>query len=265
MKYSINTCPIYISSSDAYSDLWPIFFELFKKFWPEYTGVLYLNTECKTYSFDGLNIVCTTVGRSKSFGKTFRDGLEKIDTTNVLLIMIDYFFMGNVNHDLLNDYYEFFVEKDFDSICLTRNSYTNSQWTGYKNIFKVNAPSENMFSYQIGFWKKDVLYKMALPHESPWLSEWYGTLRANTMNINLAHIDGTQVIPYLDEGALHKGKWVSPMVKFLDENSYKINYQTRGFFIGDKTSVLARLKARVETFVPRLLSNIHLAKLKYLR
>lgn len=34
----MKTCPIFISSADSYSDLWPVFFKLFKEYWPEWGG-----------------------------------------------------------------------------------------------------------------------------------------------------------------------------------------------------------------------------------
>jgi serine/threonine protein kinase len=263
MKHNINQCPIFISSSDSYSDLWPIFFDLFKKFWPEFSGVIYLNTEEQIFHFEGLNIICTQVGKSKHFGQTFRAGLDKIAAPNVLLIMIDYFLMGSINHNMITDYYEYFQENNYDSICLVRNDYGNSERVGFKDLNRVLAPSKNMFSYQIAFWRKDVLYKMALPHESPWLSEWYGTLRANVMKIKLAHISGPPVVPYLLEGALHKGKWVPEILEFLSTYSYKIDYDQRGYFKGDDTNISARLKARIKTFRPRFLSNLNLVRLQF--
>lgn len=263
MKPNINECPIFISSSDSYSDLWPIFFDLFKKFWPEFSGVIYLNTESKTFVFDGLKIECTQVGKFKYFGQTFRAGLDKVSGQEVLLIMIDYFFMEKIDHQLITEYYQHFRKHNYDSICLNRNAYSSSEPVGFKDLNRVIAPSKNMFSYQIAFWKKEVLYKMALPHESPWLSEWYGTLRANTLKIKLGHIDGLSVISYLEEGALHKGKWVPAIISFLSMFSYDIEYEKRGYFTTDNTSLRARLTARVKTTKPRILSNYQLLKLRF--
>jgi hypothetical protein len=263
MTHNIDKYPIFISSSDSYSDLWPIFFDLFKKYWPEFSGVIYLNTEKQLFAYEGLNIVCTQVGIFKHFGQTFRAGLDKVPDPNVLLIMIDYLFMGEINHQVITDYYQYFNENNYDSLCLRVNNYSNSEPIGFKQLNRVLAPSKNMFSYQIAFWRRDVLYKMALPHESPWLSEWYGTLRANVMKIKLAHIVGPAVIPYLGEGALQKGKWVPPILDFLLKFSYEIDYEKRGYFTGDNISIRARLKARVKTFRPRLLSNLDLVGLKY--
>lgn len=255
----MNSCPVFISSSDSYSDLWPIFFDLFKKYWPEYEGIIYLNTENKDFQFAGLTIICTHVGKN-SFGRTFRAGLNRVNSPYLLLIMIDYFFMGKVNHEQLNNYFEFFIKQDIDSLCLISNPYTKAERLNYKDINRVIPPSKDMFSFQIAFWKKSILYEMILPHETPWLSEWYGTLRANEMKLKLAYAATEKPIPYLAEGALHKGKWVEPMILFLQDIGYHVDFNKRGFFQEKPKTLQDRINGRINTFLPRCFSNIDLFK-----
>lgn len=258
----MNKYPIFVSSSDAYSDIWPIFFELFKRYWPEYEGAIYLNTENKDFQFDGLHIVCTRVGNNR-FDKTFRLGLDQVDSPYLMLIMIDYFFMGKVNHDQLNEYFNYFKTQNFDSLCLVTNPYTKIAKLDYKDIYLVVPPSKDMFSYQIAFWQKSVLYEMALPHESPWLSEWYGTARANEMQLKLAFTTTEKPIPYLAEGALHKGKWVQAMITFLQNIDYQVDFNKRGFFEDIPATLQDRIKGRINTFLPRCLSNLDLLKRRF--
>lgn len=260
----MNQYPIFISSSDAYFDLWPIFFDLFKKYWPEFDGLIYLNTEHKEFYFEGLNIICTHVG-SNSFGKTFRAGLDKVDSPYLLLIMIDYFFMEKVKNELMNDYFVFFKAQCLDSLCLIAKTYKNILPLKFKDVYKVIPPSQDMFNYQIAFWNKTTLYQMVLPHETPWLSEWYGTLRANQMNLKLAFTATEIPIQYLAEGALHKGKWVKPIVDFFTEISYSIDYTQRGLFDIKPDTYVKRGRSRLITFIPRVLSNLDLFKRKWIK
>jgi hypothetical protein len=98
-----------------------------------------------------------------------------------------------------------------------------------------------MFSLQIAFWKTEKLREMVFPHENPWMTEWFGTRRANALKISLAFPPKkAEPSVYLAEGALHKGKWVDPMVNFLTANGYVVDYKARGYFqevpmtIGDR-------------------------------
>ena len=81
----MNDFSIFVSSSDNYSDIWDLFFDMFQKFWPEFQGKIYLQTETKDYRHDGLNIVCTKVGKHRFFGETLRAGLAKVKEDNILL------------------------------------------------------------------------------------------------------------------------------------------------------------------------------------
>jgi hypothetical protein len=252
-------CPIFISSSDSYSDLWPIFFDLFVKYWPEFQGKIYLNTESKTYTHEGLDLCCTQVGHLASFGQTFRAGIDTVDSDDILLIMIDYFFMGDVKSDMLEEYFRYFKKHDLDSLCLIKNPYTETRPSDHKDLFLVIPPSQDMFNFQIAFWKKTTLYDMVLPHESPWLSEWYGTLRANRMKIKL-FFTIKMPIEYLAEGALHKGKWVKEMMFFLNELSFQVDYDKRGVFKGDDLSLLGRTRKRLDTLIPRIKSQLDLIR-----
>jgi len=251
---------IFISSSDAYSDLWPIFFELFRKFWPEYQGEVYLNTETRNYSFDGIDIRCTKVGNLGDFGKVFRAGLDSVNSQNILLIMIDYFFMGRVDDNLLNEYYEIFKRSNLHSLCLVRNPYTHSIPLGELDLELVTPPSQDMFSFQIAFWKKDILMEMVLPHETPWLAEWYGTARANQMGLRLAYPIDRSPITYLAEGALHKGKWVPQIINYLIDSNYQIDFSKRGLYVEKTATIGQRVKGRFMTFLPRCLSNLDLTR-----
>jgi len=102
---------LFVSSSDAYEDCWYPFFFLLKKFWPDCDLPIILNTESKAFAFEGLNLTCTKTGKQQSFGKTFHAGLERVNTDNILLIMIDYFIMRDVNETYLRDAYKTFIQR----------------------------------------------------------------------------------------------------------------------------------------------------------
>ena len=51
-----NEITVLVNSCDEYSEIWDVFFTLFKKYWPQCEYPIVLNTESKSYSFDGLDI-----------------------------------------------------------------------------------------------------------------------------------------------------------------------------------------------------------------
>jgi len=241
----MKNCPVFVSSADSYSDLWPVFFDLFKLHWPEYNGTIYLSTNEKTFSYEGLNIQCTQVGKLKNFGSTFRAGLDQIESERVLLMMIDYIFMGRVNVLKMKEYFENFTSLDMDSLCLLHPNYPDLKPSKFPDIQIIRIPSNDVFSYQIAFWKKETLYEMALSHENPWTSEWYGSRRANKMNIFAGCLseEAALPVPYDPAGCLHQGKWLINAIEYLNSINYPVDIQKRGYF-DDSPTVKKRIKAK---------------------
>lgn len=236
---------IFISSADSYSDIWPVFFHFFKFYWPEYDGIIYLNTESKDYKHEGLNIICTKVGKQGVFGKTFRSGLKLVKDDIILLIMIDYLFMDKVRVDLIARYFDIFRNLDADALFLVHHNSLKIN-TLYEDVELVAPPAKDMFSYQIAFWKKESFYEMALPHESPWTSEWYGTKRANKMKMKIGCISSNFYMPisYDLAGCLHKGKWLQEAVEHLNKHHYKYNFLLRGFYSAQKQNFSYKVKMK---------------------
>jgi len=243
----MNNYTIFISSSDSYADIWDLFFDLFKKYWPEYNGEIVLNTEKLNYTRLDLNIRCTKVGMLGSFGKVLRAGLDSVTTDKVLLIMIDYIFMGKVNHQKVNEYYQYFCENKLDSLCLEYQGYPNVTSANHPDLVNVIPPAPHiMFSYQIAFWTKAMLREMALPHENPWMSEWYGSQRAEKMRIKLVcpKKEIQLPIPYDLAGCLHQGKWLDNAVEFLHSIGYTVNFDKRGYYVDGYSTLKYRLEAK---------------------
>ena len=73
---------------DAYADLWENFFILFKKYWPDFDGEIIFNTESKSYSNEGLNIVMP-----KSFRSWDRGARDYIMHSNRVLAIKSYLYL----------------------------------------------------------------------------------------------------------------------------------------------------------------------------
>ncbi|MBW4026355.1 hypothetical protein [Acidipila rosea] len=255
---------LFVSSSDDYEDCWLPFFTLLKKFWPDCTLPIILNTENKSFSLEGLNILCTQTGKQSSFGKTFHAGLEHVKTPNILLIMIDYFIMKEVNLRYLRDAYSAFIEENLDAIYLVDMKTIKETKALRDNLFLIAGPGQDRFSFQAALWKKSSIRKYVLKHENPWLSEYFGSLRFKYSNDRIAFVDeSAEPFKYLHTGALHKGGWIKETVPDLENLGISLDWQKRGFYSWRKLSLLQRLKKRRRTATQEVKSRLHLIGMKY--
>ncbi|MHB9141310.1 MAG: hypothetical protein ACYC25_05505, partial [Paludibacter sp.] len=229
----MNNYTVFIDTSDSYSDIWPIFFDMFQLYWSDFDGTIFLNTETKTYKHDKLDIISTKVGKFNDYGKYLRAGLDMIDSECLMYFPVDCIFMGKVEKNTLDRYFRFFAENDLDSFSLIHQSYRELKQTDVNGISLVIPPTENMFSTQIAFWKKSTFYQLILPHENPWSAEWYGTQRANKMKIKLAcpTTNADNPLHYDLHGCLGKGKWLNNAIEHLNSLNYEVDFECRGFYV----------------------------------
>ena len=263
----MNRYTIFIDSIDSYSDIWPVFFDMFYRYWPDFEGTIFLNTETKTYKHDKFDIVCTEIGKFNDYGKRFRAGLDMTESDWVMYFPIDCIFMGQVETNKLDHYFNFFKENDLDSFSLAYQSYRELKQTDVKGVSLVIPPTSNMFSTQIAFWKKSTLYQLILPHENPWSAEWFGTKRANKMKIKLACPSTKNDNPLIYDlhGCLGQGKWLSNAIEHLQKLNYQVDFEQRGYFSEPVLTIKYRLKQKWMLVCDGLRGSYwNLIKIKYI-
>lgn len=258
----MRNCTVFVSSADSYSDIWDLFFGLFHKYWPEFEGKIVLNTQEKSYSYPGLDIKCTNVGYLNGFGRTLRAGLDQVETEYVLFFLIDFIFMGKVKNGKLENCFEYFVRNNLDALCLIYQNLPMASCPDSSEISKC-LPSFHFFNYQVSFWKKNMLKEMALPHENPWSSEWYGNIRAIQANLDIRTINdkSNDIFIYNIAGCLRRGRWLPDAVAFLKKEGHKIDYSKRGLYKKAHSTFKTRLKLKL-TFILHGLKGSYWKKIK---
>lgn len=255
---------LFVSSSDAYEDCWYPFFFLLRKFWRACDLPIILNTETKSFTLEGLNITSTKTGKQRSFGKMFHAGLDQVSTDNILLIMIDYFITKNVNEAYLHDAYSAFIQERLDALCLVEMTTIKETTFLQDGVSLVSGPGQDRFSFQTAIWKKSSIRKYLLSHETPWLSERFGSLRYKYTKDRIAFVSKEiEPFKYPHTGVLHEGKWISAAIPGLEELGISMDWQKRGFHEWKQLSLAQRIGRRRKTAIQEAISIVHLLGLKY--
>ena len=113
--YKDGLCTVLESSCDAYDDLWYPFFTILKKQWPELSNYnIVLNTESKSYHYEGLHIKCFelySVGKKITWGKRLIETLERIDSKYIIFLLDDFFLTDRVDQSKIDKCVDY-LEKD---------------------------------------------------------------------------------------------------------------------------------------------------------
>ena len=270
---------IFVNTTDKFEDAWYPFFKLFAKYWPDYNGKIYLNTEYKTFQFPGLNIIsirnCLAHKDADTitWSQCLKRALEVIDTDVILYMQEDYFLNGIVKNDIVTGYVSKMTEYNINCLHLTdqnnKGPFSPSEFTDF---WLINQKNKDLISCQAALWKKSFLEKYIRPWESPWQFETNGTKRANltddkfyTVSREIYRSAFNEIIPYIFTGIV-QGRWNEDVVNLFAENNIGIDYNKRGFTkdINGKT-LKQRLKKRVHNFPTETISAADLLTLKFRR
>jgi len=263
---------IFVNTTDTFEDCWLPFFKLFKHYWPNYKGKIYLNTEYKDFNFEGLNISCleNSVGINKklTWSECLLIALSKIDSENILYLQEDYFFNDFVQAELLNEFYEKFIKLNCECLHLTDQSTSGPyKETSDKMIWEIEKIAPYRISCQAAYWKKDMLRSYLRKHETAWHFEHYGTKRSTkkngkfcVVNTNRFGCGKIEILPYVFTGII-KGKWNEKVKSLFENHNINVDYTKRGFFFNtqnDKTFLQKFKDFKYADFKARLKSEVDL-------
>jgi len=270
-----NNFSILINTTDSFEDCWLPFFTLFKKYWPEYSGKIYLNTETKVFSYPGLNIISVqnnlaTPKTRITWSECLIRALNSIDSEVILYMQEDYFLNNNVKNDIIENFVQLMQDNnEIDCIHLTDQGSPAEKQSKYDNLWTIPQKHQDRISCQAALWKRDVLKQYIRNYESAWNFEWWGSKRASILKHNFYVVNKSwvklntfEIIPYIFTAVIG-GKWFKEVVPLCEKHNIKIDYAKRGFFEYRKQTITNKIKAKLKRFPVELRSSFGLILLKF--
>lgn len=203
-------------SCDAYDDLWPPFFSLLTKHWPDCPFQVYLGTERKTYYGNyGLTTLHSHVDR-RDWSGLLIDYLGQISNERVLIMLEDFFMRSRVATDEVMRCLQFSqIHKAVQTRLIPRPPPT-TRMAGEDLIGECELGSPYRLCAQAAIWDRRALRDLLRPGESIWQFEREGNKRASMQNSGFYSV-WRSVLPYEGLFAHHvveKGKWL-PFEKWI--------------------------------------------------
>lgn len=254
---------ILVNTTDSFEDCWLPFFLLFKKYWPDYTGKIYLNTETKDFKYADFNIVSIkNNGHKCTWSECLYKALEFAEEDILLYLQEDYFINGFVDHRKIMELLDCMLESDYSCLHLTDQCTSGPFKFRSNEIWEIEKKAPYRISTQAAFWRSAGLKKYLNINETAWQFETNGTKRSQyfedrimCINQELYGVGKHELIPYVFTGII-KGKWNIDIVDVFMKNEIKIDYEKRGFL--EKQNVFIRIKNKVQImlFLKRIVKKV---------
>ncbi len=176
---------VLVVSCDGYSDLWALFFELFKKFWPDCPFKIYLLSNTLKTEFHGVENI--PVGKDISWSDNLLKAIGCINEEYVLLFIDDLFLCRPVDTKDVQQVFGW-IEAHKPN-CVRMNCYAdnvpveNKPDKPYNNLVGIVSPSMNYrVSTVLTVWKTGFLSSMLRRNENAWEFEINGSRRSNAFD-----------------------------------------------------------------------------------
>lgn len=230
-------CALVIHSCDAYEDIWPAFFTALKDNWSQCDVDIYLNTETRSFKFDGFNIVSVNqdgFGKGVAWGKRLLGLMKRIDRPYIISLFDDFLLEAAVDVKTLEECLQL-LQNDKDIAAFYFLSIPGADRSdGIHRDFNF---LENFTDYKINsapaIWRKSSLMKFTGENDNPWAWEVFGTARTyfEKEKFYSAKNNDRMVFKYNYAlgGAIRRGKWVASVIKpILEKYNLSLDLNKRG-------------------------------------
>lgn len=204
MTESKSDVAVVINSCDEYSDLWPSFFDVWFRFWPDLPYPLYLVSNTKTYP--DKRVLPLPVGEGLNWSKRTKRTFELLPHRHILLSTEDFYLMRPVDTALVLRLHDVMVAEKAVYLRMMANPPPDVPHPTVPELGYVakGAPYRN--SGQLAFWDRHMMLGLINPDESPWEFEEIGQRRSDAIDEPFLSVQkGVDPIAY--HNMIRRGKW----------------------------------------------------------
>lgn len=222
-----------VMSCDKYSSVWYPYFELIKKYWPDHPERIYLSSETRGYSCEGLDITVINSNKVEPWSQRLLDVLAQIEEEYIIFSLEDFFLLEQVKTDRIEECLNWMKEDKSIAECRLTTYDTITKGEYYKNtVFRI-CPSEHPYRIdtQFAIWRKSYLMSVLNPMETPWQFEGRASARSQALPDKLlwlspsplnTHDLSDMIVPYFNKPAdgygIAWGKWMPNNKKWFKQN-----------------------------------------------
>ncbi len=211
---------ILVLSCDDYSYLWPTYFTLLDKYYPNHPEV-YLSTETKKCD------LCKTINtNSQVWTERYRKAVEQIPDDYILVMLEDFFIRQPVNEEEINNIEKMMKTNSDIAVCNFELKYRDCIPTAYEKYDKQKNKQMYLNSCQPSLWNKETLIERLQKPQTAW--EWETSV-IDSPYLNLINNTKDYIIdigyrhqPLTEGWGVTRGKLTKECIDFLKTENITI-------------------------------------------
>jgi len=201
-------CSLLVLSCDAYRDLWPPFFNILQRHWPDCPFPIYLGAGDCSVADEGVTTLSSPAG--KDWSSCVLDYLTRIPTDYVLVMLDDFFLRKRVKNAMINRCLAFAQKFDAYQLRLIPRPGPTKKIAGERSIGLLEPGSRYRISAQAAIWNRLALMRLLRPGETAWEFENNAAERVYS-DFTKHYAVWRAVLPYegfLAHHVIEKGRWL---------------------------------------------------------
>ena len=209
---------IVVLSCDKYSDLWPVFFELFFRAWPDCPFPIYLFANRETYPDQRVKTVLSI--DDPDWSTSTKKCLRQITHRHVWLLFDDVFLDREVQAKKINLLLNFLHSEDPSYLRFRRFPRPDRRTSLHFGECKAGSTYRTSL---LGIWKREVLLDLLKEGESAWTFEHNGLARSSKYSDFYGVYE--EYLSYIH--AVERGLWSRKAVTRIHRLGCKIDMERR--------------------------------------
>lgn len=233
-----------VVSHDGFADVWPGFFKMLFRHWPDRPYPLYLISNAKT--FDDARVTPLLVGDDRSWSQTLAAGLQRISTPYVLLTLEDFYLTAPVDSAALARLHQVMVDSGGAYLRVMANPKPDQPHPDRLDIGLISPGAPYRTSTQMAFWDRAALLSLLREEKSAWDFELKGSRRSDKLPMSFLSIS-TASSPITYRHVVYRGKWLPDAIRDLEPLGLTFDLSKR--------LVVSRAHLRWQQSLPRRLAG----------
>ncbi|MCL5666518.1 MAG: hypothetical protein M1383_02000 [Patescibacteria group bacterium] len=213
---------IVVSSCDAYSDVWPAFFTLFFRYWPDCPYQVYLIGNKQ--SWPDTRIKTILINPDRRWSDNLRAALDQVREKYILYMQEDYLLQAKVDANKISQLFNFVIQEKAACLRLQPTPGPDLPYQNNPEIGEISKTEDYRVSLQAAIWDKQAMLSLLADGEDGWQMEFEGTKRSRQVPMKFLSVkrDVPRPLPYFCTAVL-KGKWMRQAVEFCRKENIAID------------------------------------------